>query len=56
MAKSKEPLPDPETLEQLLDRVADARETLVSVERTLERIWADVTALDKRKSGPRKTR
>jgi hypothetical protein len=57
MAKSKEPLSaTPETLEELLDRVSDARETLVSVERTLERLRSDITALDKRNNGPRKTR
>jgi proline dehydrogenase len=44
-----------ETLDELLDRVSEARETLVSVERTIERLRSDITALDKRK-GPRQTR
>jgi hypothetical protein len=57
MAKSKERLLGPtETLEKLLDRVSDARETIVSVERNLERLRSEITALDKRKNRPRKTR
>jgi hypothetical protein len=55
MAKPKQPPAPEETLEELLDRVSDARETLVSVERTLERLRSDITALDKRKSTSRKT-
>jgi len=56
MTKSKRPTAQEETLDKLLDRVSDARETLVSVERTLERLRSDITAVDKRKSTPRKTR
>jgi hypothetical protein len=51
MAKSK-PLSRPEaTLEELLDKVSNAREELVAVERTLERLRADITKSQKQKSG-----
>ena len=57
MAKSKQPSSPPEeTLDNLLDRVSNAREELVAVERTLERLRSDITKLDKRKGGPRKIR
>jgi hypothetical protein len=57
MAKSKQPSSPPEeTLDNLLDRVSNAREELVAVERTLERLRSDITKLDKRKGEPRKIR
>ncbi len=56
MAKSKHPPSPEETLDKLLDKVSDARESLVSIERTLERLRSNITALDKPKNGPRKTR
>lgn len=49
MAKSQAPAAK-ESLDKLLDRVSDARETLISVERTLEHLRFDIAALDKRKS------
>lgn len=57
MAKSKQP-PSvaKETLDQLLDKVSNAREGLVAIETTLERLRSKITALDNRKVGPRKTR
>jgi hypothetical protein len=55
MAKSKQPSSPPEeTLDNLLDRVSNAREELVAVERTLERLRSDIPKLDKRKGEPRK--
>ena len=57
MAKSKQPTsPFEETLDNLLDKVSNAREELVAVERTLERLRSDITKLDKRKGEPRKIR
>jgi cell division septum initiation protein DivIVA len=57
MAKSKQPpLVAKETLDQLLDKVSNAREELVAIERTLERLRSEITALEKRKIGSRKTR
>jgi hypothetical protein len=57
MAKSKQPSSKPEeTLDNFLDRVSNAREELVAVERTLERLRSDITKLDKRKGEPRKIR
>ena len=53
---STQPPAAKETLDELLDRVSDARETLISVERTLERLRSDIAALDTRKNGPRKNR
>jgi hypothetical protein len=51
MAKSK-PLSRPEaTLEELLDKVSNAREELVAVERTLERLRADIIKSQKQKNG-----
>src|SRR2546426_8850952 len=41
MAKPK-PSPPEETLELLLDRVSNAREELVAIERTLERLRSDI--------------
>jgi len=52
MAKSKPPLSLPEeTVEKLLDKVSNAREELVTVERTLERLRSDIAKLRKEKSG-----
>lgn len=57
MAKTKLPPTAPdETLDKLLDKVSDAREALVSIERTLERLRSDISALDKRKKETSKTR
>jgi hypothetical protein len=57
MAKLKPPPPVPEkTLDRILDKVSDAREQLVSIERNLERLRSEITVLDKRKSGSRNTR
>jgi hypothetical protein len=43
MAKLKSSLTPPEeTSEQLLDKVSNAREELVAIERTLERLKADI--------------
>ena len=56
MAKSKQPLSVPEkTLDRLLDKVSNAREELVAIERTLEHLRSEITALDKPKIGSRKT-
>jgi len=56
MAKSKQPTSPPEqTLDTLLDRVSNAREELVAVERTLERLRSDITKLDERRGESRKT-
>jgi hypothetical protein len=58
MAKPKPlPLSSPEAaLEQLLDKVSNAREELVTVERTLERLRTDIAKAQKRKDGCGKTR
>jgi len=54
MAKSKQPRPvAEETLDQLLDKVSNAREELVAIERALERLRSAITSLDKRKIGSR---
>jgi predicted nucleic acid-binding Zn-ribbon protein len=39
-----------ETLEALLDKVANAREELVSIERSLERLRSDIAKSQKRKN------
>jgi hypothetical protein len=55
MAKTKPPLArSEETLEELLDIVANAREELVAVERRLEQLRADIETSQKRKDGSRK--
>jgi hypothetical protein len=42
MAKSKQPpRPRPKTLDELLDKVSNAREELIAIERTLERLRND---------------
>jgi hypothetical protein len=57
MSKSKPPPPiAEETLDQLLDKVSIAREELVAIERNLERLRSEITSMDKRKIGSRKTR
>ena len=57
MAKSKQPTsPFEETLDNLLDKVSNAREELVAVERTLERLRSDITKPDERRGESRKTR
>ena len=57
MPRSKQLLsPAEETLEQLLDKVSNAREELVSVERTLERLRSDIGKLQKEKNGFSKSR
>jgi hypothetical protein len=38
----KQPSPPDKTLDELLDRVSNAREELVAIERTLERLRADI--------------
>ena len=57
MGKSKPLLTPEEDLEQLLDKVAMAREDLLKIERSLERLRSDVTTLQKRQniSGKLKT-
>ena len=47
MAKPKPPSSAEQTLEQLLDKVSNAREELVTVERTLERLKADIAKAQK---------
>jgi low affinity Fe/Cu permease len=56
MAPSKQPSPPDETLEELLDRVSNAREELVAIERTLERLRADIAKVQKRENHSGKTR
>jgi hypothetical protein len=56
MANSKPPNAPEDTLEELLDIVANAREELVAVERRLERLRADIVKSQKQKNGPGKTR
>lgn len=45
-----------ETLEELLDKVSIAREELVAIERTLERLKDDVAKAQKQNNGSPKTR
>jgi hypothetical protein len=54
MAKSKQPSSHEETLDELLDIVANAREELVAVERRLEALRADIAKSQKRKDGSSK--
>jgi predicted nucleic acid-binding Zn-ribbon protein len=52
MAKSKQPLSQhEETLDNLLDKVSNAREELVTIERTLERLRSDISKMQKRRDG-----
>jgi hypothetical protein len=55
MAKSKLTPPE-QTLEQLLDRVGNAREELLAIERALERLRAEIVEAQKRKDGSGNTR
>jgi hypothetical protein len=56
MAKAKRPPNSPEeTLEELLDIVANAREELVSVERRLEQLRDDIATSQEQKNGSSKT-
>jgi predicted nucleic acid-binding Zn-ribbon protein len=56
MAKAKRPLNSPEeTLEELLDIVANAREELVAVERRLEQLRADIAKSQRHKDGSLKS-
>jgi len=57
MAKVKRPPNSPEeTLEEVLDIVANAREELVSVERRLETLQADIPKAQEKKDGRHKIR
>jgi len=42
MAKSKQPSSSEKTLEDLLDKVSNAREDLLTIERSLERLRDDI--------------
>ena len=42
MANPKQPSPPEKTLEDLLDKVSNAREDLLSIERSLERLRDDI--------------
>ena len=56
MAKSKQPTSPPdETLDNLLDKVSIAREDLLTIERTLERLRSDVRQMQKERDGFRKS-
>jgi hypothetical protein len=55
MGKSTLLLSAEEDLEQLLDKVAIAREDLLKIERSLERLRSDVTTLQKRQNVSGKT-
>src|SRR5216683_3143021 len=57
MAKSKQPTsPHEQTLDDLLDRVSNAREELLTIERTLERLRSDITKMQKNRGGSGKSR
>jgi hypothetical protein len=52
MAKSKQPTgPQEETLDNLLDKVSNAREDLLTIERTLERLRSDISKMQKPRDG-----
>jgi hypothetical protein len=52
MTKSKQPLsPHEETLDNLLDKVSNAREELVTIERTLERLRSDISKMQTQRHG-----
>jgi len=53
MAKTKIN-PAEQTLEVLLDKVANTREELLGIERTLERLRADISKSEKQKSEKQK--
>ena len=48
--------PSEATVEQLLDRVSNAREELLGFEKTLERLRAEISKAQKHKDGSGKTR
>jgi hypothetical protein len=57
MAKSRHPTSAPEeTLDNLLDRVSNAREELLTIERTLERLRSDIAKMQKNRGGSGKSR
>lgn len=56
MAKSKPAHTPEDTIEELLDIVANAREELVAVERRLEQLRADLAKTQKHKGGNRQPR
>jgi hypothetical protein len=57
MAKPKPSVsPYEETLDELLDIVANAREELIAVERRLEILRADITKNQKRKDSSQKSK
>ena len=51
VSKSKQPPTPSDTLETLLDRVSNAREELVSIERTLERLKAEIAEVHRQEDG-----
>jgi hypothetical protein len=53
MARTKQSDPAEQTLEALLDKVANARGELLAVERTLERLRADIRESQRPKNGKR---
>jgi hypothetical protein len=56
MPKPKQPPSASDTLEEPLDRVSNAREELVAIERNLERLKGDIAKLQKQKDGSGKKR
>jgi hypothetical protein len=56
MPKTKQPLSASDTLEELLDRVSNAREELVAIERNLQRLKGDIAKVQKQKDGSGKKR
>jgi len=55
MAESKQPpSPHEETLDNLLDRVSNAREELIGVERALERLRSDISKMQKQRIAHRR--
>lgn len=55
MSPSKQARSPDKTLDDLLDRVSNAREELVAIERTLERLRPDFAKVQKSKTGPEKS-
>jgi hypothetical protein len=56
MTPSKQPSSPDKTLDELLDRVSNAREELVAIERALERLRGDISKSENKKNGSGKTR
>jgi hypothetical protein len=54
MPSSKQPTPPEKTLDELLDRVSNAREELTAIERTLERLRTDIAKSQPQKKTPAK--